>query len=117
MRRPVAERPAFISAADRASSNGSTGKTFFSREKAASCRRDGKTPVGRRVARVVIAAVVGPCLRVSHGSVPVSAKARSARFPASRMIFVITNEPKVPGARNTTWPSARCGAMRFALSA
>ena len=33
---------------------------------------------------MVIATSNGPCLRVSHGSVPVSAKATSARLPASR---------------------------------
>ncbi len=50
----------------------------------------GNTPVGSRVARAVIAAVVGPCLRVSQGSVPVSANANSARLPASRMICAMT---------------------------
>ena len=52
----------------------------------------------------------GPCLRVSHGSVPVSAKLTRARLPASCAALAKIIEPKVAGGRNTTWPSVRCGA-------
>ena len=41
-------------------------------------RVSGNTPVGSRLARTVIAHSNGPCLRVSQGSVPVSAQAISA---------------------------------------
>ena len=53
-------------------------------ERVLACSRSGSTPVGSRFARIVIATSNGPCLRVSHGKVPVSAKATSARLPASR---------------------------------
>jgi len=78
--------PAFMSAADSASSTGSTaGKAAFSTANAVACSRAGNTPVGRRVARAVIATVAGPCLRVSQGSVLVSAIAKLARLPDSRI--------------------------------
>ena len=48
---------------------------------------------------------------------PVSAQATSARLPASRTMRAITKLPKVPGGRNTTWPSTRCGAIARAMSA
>ena len=49
----------------------------------------GKAPVGSRVARVVMAISAGPRLRVSHGSVPVSAMVTCARQPFSRSTLVI----------------------------
>ena len=93
--------PAFIKAADSASSTGSMapGNAAAMTFSAVSLSRAGKTPVGRRVARVVIATSFGPRLRVSQGSVPVSAIATSARQPASRSTFSIRYEPKVPGGR------------------
>jgi len=42
------------------------------------------TPTGSRLARMVMATSNGPCLRVSHGSVPVSAKLAAAPLPMSR---------------------------------
>ena len=75
--------PAFISAADSASSTGSMAPGNAAEMTFSACAecRAGKTPVGRRVARVVIATSAGPRLRVSQGSVPVSAMATSARQP------------------------------------
>src|SRR5258707_2550437 len=58
----------------------------------------------------------GPCLRASHGSVPVSAKLTAARLPASRTALAKIIEPKVAGGRNTTCPSIRCGASSPAIS-
>ena len=57
------------------------------------------TPVGSRVARVVIAISLGPRLRTSQGKVPVSAMATSARQPCWRSTDIIKYEPKVPGGR------------------
>ena len=51
--------------------------------------RAGKTPVGSRVARVVIATSSALRMRVNHGSVPVSAIATSAPQPLSRNTFVM----------------------------
>ena len=76
----------------------------------------GNTPTGSRLARMVMATSNGPCLRVSHGSVPVSAKLTAARLPASRAALAKIIEPNVAGGRNTTWPSARCGASSRAIS-
>ena len=77
--------PAFIKAADRASPQGSItpGKARRNTAKACASSPSGNTPVGRRLARIVIATSNGPCLRVSHGSVPVSAYATRpvAGFP------------------------------------
>ena len=70
----------------------------------------GKTPTGSRLARTVIATSNGPCLRVSQGSVPVSAKLTLAWLPASRAALAKIIEPNVAGGRNTTWPSRKCGA-------
>ncbi len=64
-----------------------------------------------------MAASKGPCLRVSQGRVPVSANAALARLPASHAALANSTEPNVPGGRNTTWPSARCGASALAMSA
>ena len=58
----------------------------------------------------------GPCLRVSQGSVPVSAKLALARLPASCAALAKIIEPNVAGGRNTTWPSPRCGASSLAIS-
>ncbi len=58
----------------------------------------------------------GPCLRVSQGSVPVSAKLAVARLPASCAAFAKIIEPNVAGGRNTTWPSPRCGASSLEIS-
>ena len=78
--------PAFISAAESASPQGSMtpGNAAPITSSAWPARRAGNTPVGSRLARMVMATSKGPCLRVSQGSVPVSAKATSARLPASR---------------------------------
>ncbi len=99
--------PAFISAPDSASPQSSItpGNARPITSSAWSCSRSGSTPVGSRLARMVIATSNGPCLRVSHGSVPVSAKLTSARLPASRVALAKMIEPNVPGGRNTTWPS------------
>ena len=48
---------------------------------------------------------------------PVSAKAISARLPASRAACANSTDPKVPGGRKTTCPSMRCGANALAMSA
>ena len=78
--------PAFISAPESASPQSSItpGNARPITSSACSFSRSGNTPVGSRFARIVIATSNGPCLRASHGSVPVSAKAASARLPASR---------------------------------
>jgi hypothetical protein len=76
----------------------------------------GKTPVGRRTARMVMATSAGPCRRVSQGRVPVSAKATSAAQPAWRRACIMATLPKVPGGRKITCPSARCGARARAMS-
>ena len=111
--------PAFISAPESASPHGSMtpGNARPITSNACACSVSGNTPVGSRLARMVIAASKGPCLRVSHGSVPVSANATLARLPASHAVLANSTEPKVPGGRNTTWPSARCGASTRAISA
>ena len=64
--------PAFISAPESASPQASItpGKALAMTASAWSLRVSGNTPVGRRLARMVIATSSGPCLRVSHGSVP-----------------------------------------------
>ena len=67
----------------------------------------GNTPTGSRLARMVMATSNGPCLRVSQGSVPVSAKLTAARLPASCAALAKIIEPKVAGGRNTTWPSRK----------
>ena len=96
--------PAFISAPDSASPHGSItpGKARPIIASAYASRRKGNTPVGSRLARMVIAASNGPCLRVSQGNVPVSAKMVSAPLPASRWANANSIEPKVPGGTNTT---------------
>ena len=48
---------------------------------------------------------------------PVSAKATSAWLPASRAACANSTDPKVPGGRNMTCPSMRCGANALAMSA
>ncbi len=111
--------PAFINAADSASPHGSItpGKARPITSSAWSALASGKTPTGSRLARMVIATSNGPCLRVSQGSVPVSAKLTVAGLPASRAAIAKIIEPNVAGGRNTTWPSVRCGASCFAMSA
>ena len=111
--------PAFISAPESASPQSSItpGNARPITPSAWSFSRSGSTPVGSRFARIVIATSNGPCLRVSHGRVPVSANAASARLPASCCAFAKMYEPNVPGGRNTTCPSVRCGASARAISA
>src|SRR5262245_4290974 len=110
--------PAFIKLAESASPQASItpGNVRPITARAGSARRSGNTPVGSRLARTVMAASNGALLRVSQGSVPVSAKATSARLPAAYAALANTTEPKVPGGRNTTWPAARWGASRAAIS-
>ena len=111
--------PAFISAPDSASPQCSItpGNARAIKASAWSLQRKrkdaGRQPLGTDRDRDSN----GPCLRVSQGSVPVSANATSARLPASCAALANSIEPKVPGGRNTTWPSARCGASRLAMSA
>ena len=102
--------PAFISAPESASPQSSItpGKARRDRRPARGpCSASGNTPVGRRLARTVMATSSGPCLRVSHGSVPVSAKATSARLPASRAALANSTSRTSPGGRNTTCPSTQ----------
>jgi hypothetical protein len=110
--------PAFMSAPESASSIGSTaGNALATTPSARAESSAGRAPVGSRVARTEMRVSVGPILRASQGSVPVSVKVTRARLPAARMALSRTKLPKVPGGRNTTWPSARCGASAGAKPA
>ena len=103
--------PAFISAPSRASRIGSTEGNARAMTPSARIRpRAGMDPVGRRVARTLIATSAAPCLRHSQGRVPVSAQSIAASLPASRTALSSRYEPKLPGGRNTTCPSERSGA-------
>jgi len=74
------------------------------------------TPTGSRLARMVMATSNGPLLRVSHGSVPVSAKAHACALPASRAGFRKDHRAEGCRGRNTTCHRLKCGASRPAIS-
>ncbi len=96
--------PAFISAPESASPQGSIalGKRLVDRPRAhGPCAVSGNTPVGSRAPLHGDARPhSGPCLRASHGRVPVSAKAAFAVLPAcAHGLWRRSARPKVPGGR------------------
>ncbi len=112
--------PAFISAPDSASPHGSitpgNARPIISSACACTVQREhaGRQPLGAdgdgRLEGPVLAGE--PRQRAGLGE---SDLRRDCRRPSAALAN--STEPKVPGGRNTTWPSARCGASTRAMSA